>query len=111
MADFLVPTCQGYLLKVQVVPGARETRIVGCQGDRLRIRVAAPADKGQANEALLRFLARCLRLPRASFRLLSGHSSRAKVVAIDGFQPQVREALLKLACPPAAGAGPDKPFA
>lgn len=96
MTDFFHPTCQGYLLKLHVVPGARKTAVAGLHGDRLKIKVAAPPEKGRANDELLEFLARSLKLPRQAVQLTSGASSRAKVVAVHDLSPDLSSRLTAL---------------
>ncbi len=96
MPDFFHPTCQGYLLKLHVVPGARQTAVAGLHGERIKIKVAAPPEKGRANEALLEFLARALKVPRQAVHLTSGATSRAKVVAIDDLSPDLKSRLAAL---------------
>jgi uncharacterized protein (TIGR00251 family) len=100
VVDFFLPTSQGYLLKIHVVPGARQTAAAGLHGDRLKVKVAAPPEKGRANEELLAFLARTLKVPRGNLHLTSGAASRAKVVAIDDLSPDLRSRLLALAPEP-----------
>lgn len=94
--EFFQVTCQGYILKVQVVPGARRTEVVGRHGDRLKVRVAAPPEKGRANEALLDFLAEILKVPRQALHLVGGATSRSKVVAVNDLSPDVRSRLSRL---------------
>lgn len=94
--DWLQPTCQGYLLRLLVSPGASRTEICGPQGDRLKIRVGAPASKGAANEALLNFLAQRLHLPKNRLTLKSGGKDRHKVVEISGLEVELRERLAAL---------------
>ena len=48
---------EGVTIAVQVVPRARRSEVAGPQGERLKVRVAAPPVEGAANEALLAFLA------------------------------------------------------
>jgi hypothetical protein len=72
---------------VRVQPRASRTEVAGPYGDALRIRLAAPPVDGAANEALVRFLADRLGVPRASVRLEGGATGRSKVVAIDGVDP------------------------
>jgi uncharacterized protein (TIGR00251 family) len=85
--EFLQPSGQGYLLKIHVVPGARQTAVAGLHGGRLKVKVAAPPEKGRANQELLAFLARVLKVPLQALQLTSGASSRAKVVAIHDPDP------------------------
>ncbi len=96
VADFFHPTCQGYLVKLHVVPGARKTGVAGLHGDRLKVKVAAPPEKGRANEELLEFLARALKVPRQALHLTSGATSRAKVVAVHDLSPDLRSRLAAL---------------
>ena len=71
-APFFLLTAQGYLLRLTVVPGAQRTQVVGLYGDRLKIRLAAPPEKGAANQELIDFLARALDLPKSSLKLTLG---------------------------------------
>ena len=93
MSPFFLPTGQGYLLRLTVVPGAQRTQVVGLYGDRLKVRLAAPPEKGSANRELIDFLARSLNLPKSSFRLTTGAQSRSKVVAVDDRSPDLRDRL------------------
>lgn len=67
-----------------VSPGASRSELVGRHGDGWRARIAAPPERGRANDALCKLLAATLFLPRRSVRVVAGGSARAKVVEIDG---------------------------
>jgi uncharacterized protein (TIGR00251 family) len=71
-------------LRVRVSPGARASSLVGRHGDGWKIRVAAAPEDGKANEAVLRLLAERLALPRQSVAIVSGPTSRDKVVSLTG---------------------------
>jgi uncharacterized protein len=62
----------------------------------LKVRVRAIADGGEANRAVLTFLAKSLGVPKANVRLLSGATSRQKQVAVDGDPARLGEALRQL---------------
>jgi len=96
MSPFFQPSGQGYLLRLTVVPGAQRTQVVGLYGDRLKVRLAAPPEKGSANRELIDFLARSLNLPKSSFQLTVGASSRSKVVAVNDLSPDLRDRLGRL---------------
>jgi uncharacterized protein len=53
-------------------------------GSAIRVRLTAPPVDGAANDALLRFLASRLEVARSALNLVSGHTGRTKVVAVDG---------------------------
>jgi uncharacterized protein len=77
-------TPSGIRLRVRVQPRASRTELVGRHGDALKIRVAAPPVDGAANEALVRFLAERLGVPRSSVAVTAGGSGRVKAVAVSG---------------------------
>jgi len=49
-----------------------------------KLSIQAPPVAGAANEACIRFLARCLRLPQASIEIISGAKSRRKLLRVTG---------------------------
>jgi uncharacterized protein (TIGR00251 family) len=71
-------------INLRVTPSASRDALVGWQGDVLRLRVAAPAQRGKANEAVLRLLAAVLGIERRRLRIVRGQTSRQKVVSVDG---------------------------
>ncbi len=74
----------GAVLEVLVQPRASRTRVVGEHDGRLKIQLAAPPVDGEANAALLAFLAGALGVRRAEVALLAGESGRRKRVRIAG---------------------------
>ena len=57
-SHYLVARGDDLVLRVKAVPGAKRDAIAGALGDRLKIRVAAPPEDGQANAAIRALLAR-----------------------------------------------------
>lgn len=81
-------------LRLKVAPSASRDAVVGWQEDVLRVQVRAPAQRGKANEALLRLLAAALGVDRRRLRIVSGRTSRQKVVSVDGLeQAEIRARL------------------
>jgi len=74
-------------LRLRVAPGAARTGVVGRHGEAWKVRVAAPAEAGRANDAVIRLLAETLALPRTSVTLVSGHGARDKIVELAGVDP------------------------
>jgi len=74
----------GCALTIDASPGASRSEVVGVNQWRgaLRIKVAAAAREGEANEELVRFLAERLCVPRKSIRILSGERSSIKTVFV-----------------------------
>jgi uncharacterized protein len=71
-------------LRLRVSPGARSNAVVGRHGEGWKIRVTAAPEDGKANDAVLRLLAERLELPIKSVTLVSGPSSRDKIVELTG---------------------------
>lgn len=71
-------------MRLRVVPGARADEIVGRHGDGWKVRVAAPPERGAANEAVLRLLAHTLGVAPRDVALVSGHAARDKIVELAG---------------------------
>jgi hypothetical protein len=67
---------------VRLQPRASKNEIAGLQGVSLKVRVTAPPVDGLANEALIEFLSEALNISRRNVCIVSGHSSRTKVVEI-----------------------------
>ncbi len=71
-------------LSVRIQPRASKNEIVTMESGGLKIRLTAPPIDGAANDALVKFLADALSIPKSHVEIISGHSSRAKVLRISG---------------------------
>ena len=81
-----------------MVPGSSRDRVAGWLGEALKVRVAAPAERGRANAALEAALAEALGVPRSAVRVVSGRSSPRKVVEIASLsEAEVRRRLSEAA--------------
>lgn len=79
---------------VRAQPRASRSEVVGEHGGALKVRLAAPPVDGEANDELVRCLARWLELPRSAVRLVAGATGRNKVVEVEGIgAEEVRRAL------------------
>jgi uncharacterized protein (TIGR00251 family) len=79
---------------LRVSPGASRTEIVGRHGDGWKVRVTAAAERGRANDAVVRLLADTLGVPPDAVCLVAGRTSRDKVVEISGLdRAEVRRRL------------------
>ena len=80
---------EGVILTAKIVPGSRgATRISGLLDGMLKVKVAAPPEKGKANQSLLRFLAKELGLKKNALSILSGKTSPVKQVRILGISAE-----------------------
>jgi uncharacterized protein (TIGR00251 family) len=69
---------------VRLQPRASKNEIVGLQDISLKVRVTAPPMEGIANDALVELLSKALHVSRRNVCIVSGHSSRTKVIEISG---------------------------
>jgi uncharacterized protein len=72
------------VLTIRVVPGSSTNKVVASEGGVLRVKLAAPAVEGRANQALIAFLAKRLGVPKGKVTIVSGPFSRVKRVRVEG---------------------------
>lgn len=85
----------GCYLSVKVTPKSHKNQITGWENGELKVRLRAIPEKGNANEALLSFLAETLNLPKSSLEITQGLTSRHKRIYITGLRIQDLDALLQ----------------
>jgi uncharacterized protein (TIGR00251 family) len=71
-------------LELLVQPRASRTRVVGEHDGRLKLQLAAPPVDGEANAALVEFLAGALRVRKADVEVRRGETGRRKTVRVAG---------------------------
>jgi hypothetical protein len=69
--------------------------VEGYQGDTVRLRVTAPPEDGKANEAAVSALAQVLAVAKGRIKIVRGHSSRDKLVLVEGLTKGEVERRLK----------------
>ena len=72
---------------IRVQPRASANEVTGIHGDALKVRVTAAPTDGSANAAVVQLIADLLDVPRRAVRIVSGATSRAKVIAVEGVTP------------------------
>jgi uncharacterized protein len=78
-------------VRLRVSPGSRKTELAGRHGDGWKVRVSAPPEGGRANDAVLELLAERVGLPRRALSIVSGQTSRDKVVEMNGIDQDEAE--------------------
>ena len=71
-------------ISVRVHPNAKRNELVGLSEGVWQVKVAAPPAKGKANTELIALLSQVLGVGKSSLSIVKGHTSRSKVIAIDG---------------------------
>lgn len=88
----------GVILQVRVTPKASRTEVAGLRAGEngrmsVQVMVAAPPDKGKANEAVIACLAAWLKLRRSDLAIVAGAAGRSKSVHIAGDPGALRAAI------------------
>jgi len=80
----LRPAAGGVVIAVKVVPGSSRDRVAGALGDCLKITTATAAEKGRANAAVARTLAKALGVSPRDVKLITGQTSPRKEFHVAG---------------------------
>ena len=74
-------------LEIKVTPNARKNQIAGWVGDKLKIKISKPPEKGKANKELIKYLSEEWKLPRNCISIKQGFKSREKTIEIASNKP------------------------
>ncbi|MES2961005.1 MAG: DUF167 domain-containing protein [Pseudomonadota bacterium] len=85
--SFLQKNSGHFLLYVKVTPNSAKNKIgekvIDEKGQEyLKINVTAVPEDGKANEEVIKFLAKILKIPKSKIEILRGETARIKVVKI-----------------------------
>jgi uncharacterized protein len=75
------------VIEVTARPGASRRGVIGVSGGRMVIAINSRPDKGKANEELIEYLARELRVPRSALLIVRGETSRRKTIRVVTHEP------------------------
>jgi len=89
-------TSKGITLSCRVQPRASRNAFAGILGESLKVALTAPPVDGKANAELCRFLADKAGLSKSCIQILSGETSRTKVILFTGIDlPVLKERLCR----------------
>ena len=74
----------GVVFTAKVVPGSSKTAVCGLLGEMVKIKVAAPAEKGKANQGLIEFLAKKLGVKKGAISIIAGQANPIKQMQVLG---------------------------
>ncbi len=72
------------LIRVKVIPRSSRTEILGKEKDVYRVKITAPPVEGKANKGLIKLLSERLGVPRENVEIVSGKTSKLKMIRIRG---------------------------
>ncbi len=78
-------------ITVKVHPRAKRSAIAGRLGDAWKLDLAAPPVDGKANDECVRFFAELTGVPRSRVRIVSGATSRMKLIEVEGLTQEQLE--------------------
>ncbi len=81
-------SANGVTFAIRVHPRARKNSITGELGDALKVALTAPPIDGRANEACIEFFAKLLAVQRSAVSIVSGETSRNKVIRVTGLSAE-----------------------
>ena len=88
----------GVRLAVQISPNAKRSEVIGILEDVLKIRLQAQPIEGKANEALVRFIAESLGVPRSAVVITHGLSNKRKLLEVS-MRDLTAEVVMKILMP------------
>ena len=81
-------------LSIRIQPRASKNEVIAMENGGIKIRLTAPPVDGAANEALVKFLSHRFSVAKSQVEIVSGHTSREKIVRITGVTEEDSRRLL-----------------
>jgi len=89
MSDLIIQELNGTVaFKVKAVPGSSRTAVAGLLDGMLKVKIAAPPEKGKANQFLIEFLAKKLGVKKNAVSIVTGQTNPIKQVQVTGMSGQ-----------------------
>ena len=80
--EFYTKKEEGMFLKIKAVPNSSKNQFCGVLDGALKVKIKAPAVENKANEELVKFLSKSLKVPKSCLSIESGNTSKVKIVYI-----------------------------
>jgi uncharacterized protein (TIGR00251 family) len=84
LSEIAEPHPEGLRLRLRVAPKSGRDAVLGVHDGALKLAVTAAPEKGKANAAVIKLLSKTWRLPKSAFEILSGDTSRDKLLLVRG---------------------------
>jgi len=82
-------------IRIKLLPRSSRSQIMGMEGEFYRVKVNSPPVDGEANKELISLLSKRLRVPKGSIEIISGKTSRMKVIRISGIDEESATRLMQ----------------
>lgn len=85
------------LIRLYICPGASKNEVVGLYGDpaRLKVKIKAPPVDGAANDEVILYFSKLLKIPKTQIELIRGQTSRQKDILVS-LSPEVVIKILEM---------------
>ncbi len=80
------------VFNVKVIPGSSKNIIAGVYNGMMKVRLAAPPEKGRANQAMIELFAEKFNISKSSIVIVSGLTAKIKQIALPS-SPEILEIL------------------
>jgi hypothetical protein len=80
----LQQTDGGVIFSIRVVPRASRSELAELRDKDVKLRIMAPPVDGKANEECIRTIAEFFEVKKRQVSIVGGHTSRTKIIAIEG---------------------------
>jgi uncharacterized protein (TIGR00251 family) len=81
-----IESSEGVCIRLKVNPRSGKDQLLDLRSETIRVKLTAPPVEGEANRALIKFIARLCRVPKADVEIVSGEKSRQKTILIRGLE-------------------------
>ena len=102
MEEYLKATPDGVMLPILAIPGSRRNEIGPWHDGCLKVAVTQIAEGGKANKAIVNLLSKMLGLNRSQLTLVTGETSRRKMVRVTAISAEELSKAIRL-CSTSAG--------
>ena len=77
------------IIKVKVIPNSSQDKIVGFEGDVLKIKCTATPEKGKANASIVAMLAKHYKVPKSAIEVIRGKTDSRKIIRIEAKEDKI----------------------
>jgi len=91
------PHNNGVILTIKVVPNSSRNKIAFHSGE-IKLNITAPAIENRANQEIIKYLSKLLKVKKSSFEIVSGDKSKQKQILImDAIEENIKTKINEVA--------------
>lgn len=84
----------GIKVRLYIQPQSSKNQIIGLHDGALKVKIQAPPIEGKANDEIIYFFSKLLKIPKSQLEILKGDLSRHKTLAILGISKETFEKII-----------------